>query len=280
MRPSALLASLALPLLLAAPSAEARFGKRSSSEKPAAEKPAQDDAPHAATPPGEEPERYEGRGSDRPCRDCDGGSVVAGLLFNVFAPPHATRSHLHVEVNEAPTRSYFPVTLTLGLEGLALPRSEGGGAAARLALEGARWGVSFRVLGLGLRADDGSNATDNLSLADAQLTYALVAMDRVRLRLEAGVNAAHGPDVDFLSPAFGSSLEACVAGPLDVEARLQLVPFPDRVLDAQAGLMLHLGAFALHGGWRGLVLDDAGYVDGVRHTDALGGPYVGASVVF
>jgi len=273
MRAPPLLASLAPLLLLAAP-AEARFGKRSRPAQPPAA--AKGDAPHAATSAGATAPEDEARERDRDgCHDCGADGLDFGL--SLLTPPRHAALHLGAS---GAGRGYLPLSLTLGLEGLALPRAEGGGAAARLALEGARWGVSFRALGLGLRADDGYADPDALALLEAHLTYALLSRDRVRLRLEAGVHHAQAPDAAFLGPAVASSLEACLVGPLDVELRLQLVPFPHRVLDAQAGLALHLGPFALHGGWRGLLLDDAGLVDNVRHTDALGGPYVGASVGF
>ncbi|HET9451560.1 MAG TPA: hypothetical protein VFO83_11780 [Aggregicoccus sp.] len=275
MRPSPLLASLALLLLLAAP-AEARFGKRSRPAPPSAS------APHAATPPEAEEEHPDDEHPDEEEDDagCHGCGSGLGFMFSLFTAPAHQQAHLASGSAGAVSRGYLPLSLTLGLEGLALPRAGGGGAAARLALEGERWGVSFRALGLGLEADDGSWDQDHLSLLEAHVTYALLSTDRLRLRLEAGLHQAQAPDATFLAPSVAGSLEACVVGPLDVELRLQLAPFPHRVLDAQAGLALHLGPFALHGGWRGLVLDDAGLLDGVRHTDALGGPYVGASMSF
>jgi hypothetical protein len=280
MRPSPSLATLLLAsLLLAAAPAQARFGKRS---PPQSDTGAKRDAPHAATAPDEgaadedDADEDDGERHGVSCGDCGGGA----LLLSLFTAPRHSRGHLHADIAVGATQGALPLSLTLGLEGLALPQAEGGGAAVRLALEGERWGVAFRALGLGLRTDDGSYGTDNIALLDAQLTYALVSLQRIRLRLEGGVHSAQAQDVSFLSPTVGASLEACVAGPLDFEARLQVVPFPDRVVDAQAGLALHLGPFGLHGGWRGLLLDDAGLVDGVRHADALGGPYLGASVVF
>lgn len=268
-------ALLLLPLLLALASspAHARFGKRST---PASTQDATKDATHEATAPGEEPEARTDDAEAEVDDGSGGGWEGVGALLSLFVPRH-TEVHL---ASGDPGPTPLPLAFTLGVEGLALPRDEGGGASLRLAVEGARWGAAFRVLGLGLATDDGSYGRDELALLDAQLTYALLATPRLRLRLEAGLHSAHAPSVSFLAPTVGTSLEACVVGPLDVEGRLQLVPFPDRVLDAQAGLALHLGTFGLHGGWRTLLLDDAGLTDGVRHTDAFSGPYVGASVVF
>jgi hypothetical protein len=279
MRASPLLASLALLLLLAAP-AEARFGKRTRTPPPAA------DAPHKATPPGDdeddddkEEDEEEHRSRDGGCHDC-GGDLGVSFLFSLFTPSVHTQTHLASGRPGAVTRGYMPVSLTLGLEGLALPRAEGGGAAARLALEGERWGVAFRATGLGLAAEDGSRYTDEISLLEAHLTYALLSRDRLRLRLEAGMHQAGAPDATFVGASVAGSMELCLVGPLDLELRLQVAPFPHRVVDAQAGLAMHLGPFALHGGWRAMVLDDAGLVDNVRHVDALGGPYFGASIGF
>jgi hypothetical protein len=76
------------------------------------------------------------------------------------------------------------------------------------------------------------------------------------------------------------SAEACIAGPLDVEARMQVTPFPYRQVDASAALALHLGALVLRGGYRGLVLDDAGHVDGVVHRDGFHGPFFGLGLAY
>jgi hypothetical protein len=76
------------------------------------------------------------------------------------------------------------------------------------------------------------------------------------------------------------SFEACMAGPLDFEARMQVTPFPYRQVDASAALALHLGAVVLRGGYRGMVLDDAGYVDGVVHVDTFHGPYFGLGLTY
>ncbi len=275
MRASPLLALASLLLLVAAP-AEARFGKRSRPASPPAA-----DAPHKATSPDEaddddEDEDKPYRSHDSDCHAC-GSGLGLDFLFSFFTPSVHAQTHLS---SGGSSRGYVPVSFTLGIDGLALPRAEGGGAALSLALEGERWGVAFRGLGMGLATDDGSRGTDELTLLEAHLTYALISRDRLRLRLEAGMHQAGAPDATFIGASVASSMELCLVGPLDLELRMQVAPFPHRVLDTQAGLAMHLGPFALRGGWRAMVLDDAGLVDNVRHVDALGGPYFGASIGF
>ena len=38
--------------------------------------------------------------------------------------------------------------------------------------------------------------------------------------------------------------------------------------------------FRRRGGFRGLLLDDAGEVDGIRHVDTFAGPYAGLGLTF
>ena len=67
---------------------------------------------------------------------------------------------------------------------------------------------------------------------------------------------------------------------LDVEGRGQFVPVPYIQVDAQAGLALRLGILTLRSGWRWLMLDDRGRVDGVVHRDYFSGPYAGLGLNF
>jgi hypothetical protein len=166
----------------------------------------------------------------------------------------------------------------LGVDAFAV--REGHALGLGVGLEGRRWGVSSRVTGLRLRADDGSEETDSIDLMEANLTYAAYASERGRIRLEGGVAAARAPDVTFIGPSVAASFERCIFGALDLEGRVQWVPLPHLQLDAQLGLGLHLGVLTLRGGWRGLLLDDRGLLDGVRHRDRMGGPFVGIGLNF
>jgi hypothetical protein len=166
----------------------------------------------------------------------------------------------------------------LGVDAFAV--TEGHAVGLGLGLEGRRWGVSTRITGLRLRADDGSEETDHIELMEANVTYAPFASERGRIRLEGGVAAARAPDVTFIGPSVAASFERCIFGALDLEGRVQWVPLPHLQLDAQLGLGLHLGALTLRGGWRGLLLDDRGLLDGVRHRDRMGGPFAGIGLHF
>ena len=52
-----------------------------------------------------------------------------------------------------------------------------------------------------------------------------------------------GPDVD-------ASVSCWLAGPLGLEGRARLTPFPVTVADTHTGLTLHDGPIGLTGGWR------------------------------
>jgi hypothetical protein len=98
--------------------------------------------------------------------------------------------------------------------------------------------------------------------------------------VEGGAAIARAPDVTFVGPSIALSFERCLFGALDVEGRGQLVPVPHLQVDAQMGLALHLGVLSLRGGWRWLVLDDRGHVDGEQHREDFAGPYAGIGLSF
>src|SRR5690606_34482394 len=84
----------------------------------------------------------------------------------------------------APRRDtlYSPLRLGLGFGSLG----GGYGLDLLLAFEGGRVGLEGRVTGLSLPTDDGTEGSDTIPLAGAHLTYALVAQERMRWRVEAG----------------------------------------------------------------------------------------------
>ncbi len=279
-----LCAALALGLLLGPSPAEARFGKRSKPSQSDSKK--DDDKTHEATPVGQEDSGGDDDDDDRPRRrgvrgrhtDVDVAVGFFAFLFSggnhrlVVDAPRGPRGELREERHAA------PLSFRLGLQGG--PVTEGAAVDLFIGLEGRRFGVDARITGMGLEADDGSDETDALTLMEAHLTWALVSLERVRLRAEAGVSSASAPDISFVGPSLGMSLEACMAGPLDFEARVQATPFPYRQVDASAALALHLGALVLRGGYRGMVLDDAGHVDGIVHVDTFHGPYFGLGLTY
>lgn len=278
-------------LLLAAPDAEARFGKRSDSSKSESKK----SKTHEATAVGDEDS--DGDRDDRPSRRSKraprhhrGGPSLLDIVFGFLAPPPPPPTYVVVESPgvrvKAPRPEPVAPTLRMGMEGGAM--AEDGGTMADgsalvslfLGIEGHRLGVATRYTGLLLPTDDGSVGENAINLFEAHLTVALWASPRARWRVEAGLSGATAPDVGFLGPSLATSLEACLGGPLDFEARLQAVPFPHRQVDAQVGLALHFKPFLLRGGWRTLVLDDAGHVGDERHVDVLTGPYLGVGLAF
>lgn len=278
-------AGLVAGLLLAAPDAEARFGKRSDSSETKRSR------THEATAVGE-----EDSGGDRDDRGSRGsrhhrrGFSFLDLFLGVLVDTSPSPTYVVTEssgghVTSPPPEPTAPA-LRMGMEGGGVAEEGGsledGGAAVSLFLgiEGHRLGFSTRYTGLMLPTDDGSLGEDTINLFEAHLTVALWASPRARWRVEAGLSGATAPDIGFLGPSLATSLEACLGGPLDIEARLQAVPFPHRQVDAQVGLALHFKPFLLRGGWRTLVLDDAGHVGDERHVDVLTGPYLGFGLSF
>jgi hypothetical protein len=178
----------------------------------------------------------------------------------------------------APRKDTIHSTLRMGLDGGPL----GGGVGFNLflAFEGEQMGLDGRFMGMALPTDDGSEGSDTITLARAHLTYAVVARDRVRLRLEAGISSASAPDLKVAGPSLGSSLDAKLAGPMDLELSVQGTPFPYRQLDTTAALAFKGYPGVVRIGWRTLVLNDAGLVDGEVHQDVFNGPYLGLGLFF
>ncbi|NTX02629.1 hypothetical protein [Myxococcus sp. CA040A] len=284
---SVLSAVLALGLLLGSTPSEARFGKRSRPSQFDSKKDDDKNDTHEATPVGHS-DSDDDDDDDRPRRRRNNSRHVAsdvadsiGFLAFVFSggnhrlmvvdePRH--RGELRQERHAA------PLSFRVGFQ--AGPVNSGGAGDLFIGLEGRRFGVDARITGISVDADDGTDASDGITLVEAHLTWALVSLERVRLRVEAGVSTANAPDISFVGPSLGMSLEACLAGPLDFEARAQMTPFPYRQVDASAALALHLGALVLRGGYRGMVLDDAGHVDGVVHRDGFHGPFFGLGLTY
>jgi hypothetical protein len=302
-----LCAALAASLLFSASEAEARFGKRSSnssdSEKKEEKKEKkkerkEEPAPKVHDASAVTPSRVHDAspvGSSRPRpspppREPAHGHVIVvhpappppGYYVEpappppgYYAEPVPVRPPPEVYARRKDT-IYSPLRLGLGFGSLG----GGYGLDLLLAFEGERVGVDGRVTGLTLPTDDGTEGSDTLSLAGAHLTYALVAQERVRWRVEAGVSMARAPDLTVVGPSLGTSFEARIARPLDFELRLQGTPFPYRQVDAQAALALKHNPWVVRAGWRTLLLDDAGLVDGVVHRDLFNGPFLGFGLFF
>ena len=271
---------LALGVALTAVPAEARFGKSSSSDDSSDDKKV-----HNATPVGDDDDDDDsgsgssgGSSSYSSSSDVDAALNLFALIFSVGNHRAPLAAEIGPDGEAREQRHAAPLSFRAGLQGG--PMSGGAAVDLFLGLEGHRFGVSGMLTGLGLPTDDGTEGTDSITLAVAHLTWSFIAQERIRLRGEAGISTANAPDISFVGLSLAGSVEACLVGPLDVEARLELTPFPHRVVDAGAALALHLGGLVIRGGYRGLVLDDAGLVDGVVHRDVLGGPYFGLGLTF
>ena len=274
-----LCAVLVTGVLLSAPSAEARFGKRSESTEKQ-----DDDKTHDASAVGDDDDdddKQEQRGSSgggrRTYYTRPSGSFWVDLLVAIFVNSRPS-GHPTPSGNVAATSQPNPLTMRLGASGAGL----GNGAAldAFIGIEGQQWGVDARALALILPTDDGSVGTDALTLTNMHLTVAVLAREKARLRIEGGFSSAHAPDLTVVGPSMALSFEACLVGPLDIEMRAQGTPYPYRQLDAHAGLAVHLNALVLRGGVRTLFLDDNGLVDGVVNQEAFSGPYLGLGLTF
>ncbi|WP_342377091.1 hypothetical protein NVS55_37555 [Myxococcus stipitatus] len=284
---SLLSAILALGLLLGTSSAEARFGKRSRpSQSDSPRNDDRDDDTHEATPVGHEDsddDDAERERRRRRRRYVSADPVVdVGFLTFIFASGnHRLRvdePRYRGEVRQE--RHAAPISFRVGLQAGPVQQSGGGAGDLFLGIEGRRFGMDARFTGIAVDADDGSDEVDSISLWEAHLTWALISQERVRLRVEAGLSGARAPDISFVGFSMALSMEACLAGPLDFEARVQATPFPYRQVDASAALALHLGAVVLRGGYRGMLLDDAGHVDGIAHRDTFHGPFAGLGLSF
>jgi hypothetical protein len=290
----ALCASLTAALLLAAPAAEARFGKKSadtSSRKDSKD----DDRPakvHTARPvqasdrrdTSEPAPRYTYTGPSTSERLYDVGNAIvatAELAALVAASSEPEDSPDAVELAGRAyqrARPVNPIDVRMGLNVGAM----GGGTSGDvfLGFESQEMGFVIQGTQLTLPTDDGTPGTDEIRLVNVHITWSALSTERVRWRFEGGASTASAPDVFFVGPSLATSLELCLVGPLDLEARAQVTPAPYRQLDASVGLAAHLGALVVRGGLRGLILDDAGLVDGVQHVDRFVGPYAGAGFVF
>jgi hypothetical protein len=285
-------AALAASLLFSASEAEARFGKRSNSSDSEKKEKKKDDEekkssgrvhdasavesssrPHDASAVGSRPPP-----PPPPPRDSGPDTVII-----VEQPPPAyyvEPSPAYVEsapvLTSEPRRDTVHSVMRLAAGGG--PLGGGVGMDLMLAFEGEQLGLDGRVMGLSLPTDDGTEGTDTLTLAGVHLTYALAAHDRLRWRLEAGFTTARAPSITFVGPSLATSFDARLVPALDFESRLQLTPFPYRQVDAQLGLAYKPYPWVIRAGWRALMLDDAGRVDGVVHRDFFNGPYVGVGL--
>ncbi len=263
--------------LLVSPAAEARFGKRSSSSDDSGDAGSR---VHEATPVQEDSSSSQPVHDASPVHSPPPASPEPYYPPPVYVSPEPSTTYVvsassHSSWDEEQFASRRHRNLTFGLEAQVM--NQGAAVGLHLGLEGETLGASLRTNGLTLKADDGSDETDRLSVTELHLSVALLKGHVGRLRVEGGVSIAKAPDVTFVGPSVGLSSEVFLLNSLALEARAQLTPWPYRQLDAAGGVVWYLGAWrllALRGGMKVLVLDDAGKVDGVVHRDVLPGPYL------
>ncbi len=240
---------------------------------------------HDATPVGQDsddpsPDHGGNDGGDKGPRPRGRPILTPGIgwisVSGAYVPYY--RRYRPRPVTQEPEEPSHPVMVRMGVEANAL--KDGGAVGVNLGIEERRWGVSTRLTALTLNTDDGSEGKDHINLADVSVTFSPLASERGRLRWEAGVAMARAPDITFIGPSLALSFERCLFGPFDLEGRVQWVPLPHLQLDGQAGLAMHMGALTVRAGWRGLLLDDRGHLDGVVHRDKLGGPFAGVGLHF
>ncbi|MBN8472261.1 hypothetical protein JYJ95_37640 [Corallococcus exiguus] len=265
--------------LLAAPPAEARFGKRSDStesSKPVHEATAigsdrdddskQDDenknrsSKSKRTTVSSTDDSYEYNSSV----SSDAASFILGAVFELLfrgmgeaiANTGTHHGHEMVAPDAPPQRNSLrhavPFSFRAGL--LVSPLRGGTGLDFDLGWEAQRFGMDLRLSRL-TGTWDTSAYRDTLTLGEMHATYSPLVREELRLRVEAGVSTLDVPGRVYVAPSLGMSVEACLLGPLDVEGRLQMTPGPYQQLDARGGLALHLGSLMLRGGVRYLMLD-------------------------
>ena len=273
-------AALAAGCLLTAPPAEARFGKAGGG---GGSKDTSGSSTHGASAVGAARSesrgdrggeaRASGRGPRRtalaPSTSIWVSAGVSAVAYRPYSPPS---ERFFEDPPEAETQ------VRLGVEAQRV--KQGSALGVRFALEEERWGVSTRWTSLSLRAEDGLGGKDRLHLGGANVPSAAAVSHKGRLRFEGGVAVARAPGATFVGPSMAMTFERCLLGELDLEGGVQWVPVPHLQLDAQLGLALHLGPLSLRAGWRGLLLDDRGHVDGIAHRDVLGGPFAGLGLSF
>ncbi|MHB8878186.1 MAG: hypothetical protein ACYC8T_31205 [Myxococcaceae bacterium] len=276
-----LLALVVLALFASARPAHARFGKRSKDNSEAARSSPSQGSTHTATPVVGDPTPAQTTAAAAPVyagprwsnrhrhhRGWFGGGYIP---YYVVPAPAA-----QVQTSEEPQAR--AVRVSASAEAMAF--GSGASAGLGLAFEGERAGFTAGFHTILVAADDGSGGLDTIKQLNGRITWALLAGSHGRLRVEAGVDSAFAPELIVVGPSLGASGVLWVAGPFALEGSVSVTPFPFRQVDTRAGLGLGLGPVGLRAGWRALMLDDAGLLDGVAHQDFFSGPYVGVSLVF
>ncbi len=282
-------ALVAVGLLSAGP-AEARFGKRTDSEKSEKTekgyrtKRSRSTGSHSASAVGSQPRHQHSGGGHVVVRPrpryyrpwygwgyAPRQTVIVHDHHYAGQPAPAPQAEQYVEPYESP----FAVK-RFELGGTAQPLLNGSVLGLNLLVDWKSLGIDLRFDTLGLRAEDGSGTIDAIRMFDATATFALIDGENGRLRAHLGAYSAFAPDIAFIGPGGGLSASADLFGPFTAEASAQFVVFPFTKIDTRAAMGLRLGPVEGRLGWRFTILDDQGRVDGVRNVDLMTGPYIGA----
>lgn len=216
---------------------------------------------------------YWGRGY-RSCWDSWWGCGGAGWGYQpLLLGPSVVASPAPLAEAE-PGGPELAAVFTFSAQGQSFLNTGGGSLAGLATFEQGRFGLSTEFNALFVPAVDGSGAVDHLRLWNSYVTFAVLANERGRLRLGAGVDAAMAPDATFVGPGFVAQASVGLAGPIGLEGTVHLTPLPFTQVDWSAGATLALGPVGLRGGWRRIYLNDQGNLDGVIHEDVFSGPYV------
>ncbi len=76
------------------------------------------------------------------------------------------------------------------------------------------------------------------------------------------------------------SFEACIAGPFDLEMRVQATPYPYRQLEGHAGLACTSTPWCCAAGGAASSSTTTAWWTTCRTTDAFSGPYLGLGFTF
>ncbi len=284
------LLSLCVVTMVASSTADARFGKKSSkTDSNSSSNNDSSNNTHSATPVGGSNGSSNGGSNTGYTRYSPGPRVRYyrphsrwGFWAGAFVP--GTWGSAHTVSSAEPMADAAPSALRVsaGAEamGFFTAPSQGFTLGVNVGVEGERWGFFVNAQNISVRADDGTNGLDHLQQLNAHLSFALLAGDYGRLRIEAGADTVFAPDLIALGPTVGLSGVVWVGGPFAIEASIMGTPWPYQQLDGKLGLGIGVGPLGVRAGFRVQVLDDRGLVDGVAHRDIFMGPYVGLSVIF
>ncbi len=275
---------------LGAPSAEARFGKRS---RPQSSQPPSSPRPPPSNGGGGQyhPNPYYGRGyyygyngfGDPwyryyydpswawPHVGPGGFYRPFGRYYDLRWRPRQSQPPSVREGSEPPAQANL--TADGGLVG------QGTVVGVGLQIDGERFGGGARLHVLSLATDDGSPGHDTIGLLSLKPSMLLVSNKSLSVRVSGGLDMAFAPDALFIGPGIGTSALLRVVGPVKLEASANWTPFPFTQVNGDAGLGVDVGPVRLRGGYRAIYLSDQGRVEAGRiNREFFAGPYAGMSL--